>query len=50
MYKWADGTYYEGHSENGNRDGSGKMVYRDSTVTGYWKEEFTAVKGADLAL
>jgi hypothetical protein len=26
----ADGTYYEGHFENGNREGSGKMVYRDS--------------------
>jgi len=43
-YKWADGTYYEGHWVNGKREGSGKMVYPDSTVTGYWKDDIYAGK------
>jgi hypothetical protein len=38
-YKWADGSYYTGMWSKGQRDGKGKMVYRDSTITGYWKED-----------
>jgi hypothetical protein len=35
-YTWANGTYYDGQWKNGKKDGSGKMVYKDSVVTGYW--------------
>jgi hypothetical protein len=38
IYKWADGSYYEGQWKNGLREGIGKMVNMDSVVTGYWKE------------
>jgi hypothetical protein len=38
IYKWANGTYYDGQFKNGMRDGKGKMVYKDSTVNGFWKE------------
>lgn len=38
-YRWAEGTYYEGQWKNGMREGMGKMVYRDSLVTGYWKDD-----------
>ncbi len=38
-YTWASGVYYEGSWKKGLRDGEGKMVYPDSTVTGVWKED-----------
>ena len=38
-YKWANGVIYEGQWKNGMREGQGKMVYPDSVVTGYWKED-----------
>ena len=38
-YKWADGTYFEGHWENGVKEGAGKMVYKDSVISGYWKTD-----------
>jgi hypothetical protein len=38
-YKWANGVYYEGQWKNGFRDGEGKMVYRDSVVSGFWRED-----------
>jgi hypothetical protein len=38
-YKWANGVYYEGEWKNGMREGEGKMVYPDSVVTGFWKED-----------
>ena len=38
IYKWADGTSYEGQWKDGMREGRGKMIYNDSTVNGYWKE------------
>jgi hypothetical protein len=38
-YKWADGSIYEGHWNRGMKDGGGKMVTRDSTYTGFWKED-----------
>jgi hypothetical protein len=38
-YHWADGTSYEGSWKVGMRDGMGKMIYQDSIVEGYWKED-----------
>lgn len=38
-YKWADGTVYEGEWKKGMRTGKGKMIYRDSVINGYWKED-----------
>lgn len=43
-YKWANGTYYEGQWKNGMRNGEGKMVYKDSTTSGIWKEDKFAGK------
>ena len=39
LYRWKDGPYYEGEWVNGLREGKGKMVYSDSTITGYWKND-----------
>jgi hypothetical protein len=39
IYKWADGVYYEGSWKKGMMEGEGKMVYPDSVVTGFWKED-----------
>ena len=39
IYKWADGTYYDGEWQKGMKNGAGKMVYRDSTVSGFWKND-----------
>jgi hypothetical protein len=39
IYKWANGTYFEGQWKNGLKEGFGKMVYKDSSVTGYWKND-----------
>ena len=39
IYKWANGTYFEGQWKNGMKEGFGKMVYPDSVVTGYWKRD-----------
>jgi hypothetical protein len=38
-YKWASGVYFEGEWKEGVRDGNGKMVYSDSTITGIWKQD-----------
>jgi hypothetical protein len=38
-YKWASGIYYEGQWKNGMREGEGKMVYPDSLISGFWKED-----------
>lgn len=38
-YYWADGTWYEGEWKLGLKDGNGKMTYRDSIVTGFWRED-----------
>jgi hypothetical protein len=38
-YRWASGIYYEGGWKDGLREGEGKMVYPDSVVTGFWKED-----------
>jgi len=39
IYTWVNGTYYDGEWNNGLKEGKGKMVYKDSVVTGYWKED-----------
>jgi len=39
IYKWANGTSFEGQWKNGMREGMGKMVYSDSVVTGYWRDD-----------
>jgi hypothetical protein len=39
VYRWADGTFYDGYWKAGFREGVGKMIYPDSTVTGYWKAD-----------
>jgi hypothetical protein len=36
-YKWSNGDYYEGLWEKGKMEGRGKMVYKDSTLTGFWR-------------
>lgn len=38
-YRWADGTFYEGYWKKGLREGAGKMISPDSTLTGYWKAD-----------
>jgi hypothetical protein len=38
-YTKADGTYYEGQWKRGVKEGKGKMVYKDSIVEGYWKDD-----------
>ncbi len=38
-YKWASGVYYEGQWKNGLREGEGRMVFPDSVVEGFWKED-----------
>ena len=39
IYTWADGTSFNGQWKNGMKEGKGKMVYKDSVVTGYWKAD-----------
>lgn len=43
-YKWKDGSYYEGEWVNGLKEGKGRMVYPDSVITGYWKNDRFAGK------
>jgi hypothetical protein len=38
-YAWADGSSYEGRWNKGMKDGGGKMVTKDSTYSGIWKED-----------
>jgi hypothetical protein len=38
-YRWASGIYYEGQWKQGMKEGIGKMVYKDSVTTGYWKAD-----------
>ncbi len=38
-YRWASGVFYQGAWKSGMREGEGKMVYPDSTVTGFWKAD-----------
>lgn len=43
-YRWASGVWYEGEFRNGLREGKGKIVYPDSTITGFWKDDRYAGK------
>ncbi len=38
-YTWTDGSSYEGHWSKGMKDGGGKMITRDSSYTGIWKDD-----------
>jgi hypothetical protein len=42
IYTWADGSRYEGNWVKGLKDGSGRMITRDSTYTGIWKNDVYA--------
>jgi len=44
VYRWADGTFYEGYWKRGLREGAGKMIFPDSTITGFWKADKYAGK------
>jgi hypothetical protein len=37
-YTWASGKYYEGGWQKGIKVGQGKLVDKDSVITGYWKD------------
>jgi hypothetical protein len=37
IYKWANGSIYDGEWKSGLRDGEGKFVKGDSVVAGFWK-------------
>jgi len=37
IYRWADGSYYDGEWKSGMLEGKGRMVKGDSVITGYWK-------------
>jgi hypothetical protein len=39
FYTWANGTYYQGQWKNGLKDGKGKIVSKDSTKEGYWRDD-----------
>ncbi|MBG0859331.1 MAG: hypothetical protein IQL11_07470 [Bacteroidales bacterium] len=38
-YRWAGGVYYEGDWRYGMREGKGRLVTRDSVITGYWRAD-----------
>jgi hypothetical protein len=38
-YTWADGSIFEGHWNKGMKDGGGKMITKDSTYSGIWKDD-----------
>ena len=39
VYKWANGSWYEGEWKSGLRNGQGKFVSGDSVISGYWKAD-----------
>jgi hypothetical protein len=39
VYTWANGTYYQGQWKDGMKEGKGKIVSKDSTLEGYWKND-----------
>ena len=38
VYKWADGSLYDGQWKNGMRNGHGRFVKGDSIAEGFWKD------------
>jgi len=38
-YRWSNGFYYEGQWKDGLREGKGKMVFKDSVIVGFWKND-----------
>jgi hypothetical protein len=39
IYTWSNGSYYDGEWKAGKRNGQGKLVSRDSVLSGYWKTD-----------
>lgn len=39
LYRWEDGSYYEGEWKNGKKDGKGKLVQNSTETTGFWKND-----------
>lgn len=39
LYRWNDGSYYEGEWKDGKKDGKGKLVQDGSEITGFWKND-----------
>jgi hypothetical protein len=39
IYKWADGSWYEGEWKKGMREGQGRLVKKDSVISGYWSAD-----------
>jgi hypothetical protein len=39
IYRWANGSSYDGEWKNGLRDGQGKYVAGDSVAAGFWKAD-----------
>jgi len=39
IYTWSDGSYYDGQWKAGMKEGKGKMIFADSVVTGFWKND-----------
>ncbi len=39
IYKWANGSYYDGEWKAGLRNGEGKYVSGDTVIAGYWKAD-----------
>jgi hypothetical protein len=38
-YKWSNGSYYEGEWKDGLKEGKGKLVSKDTVITGFWKND-----------
>ncbi len=39
LYRWNDGSYYEGEWKDGKKDGKGKLVQDGSEITGFWEND-----------
>lgn len=39
LYRWANGSYYDGEWKGGKRNGQGKLVSGDSVASGFWKAD-----------
>mgnify|MGYP002388643376 FL=1 len=39
LYRWSDGSYYDGEWKDGKKDGRGKLVRDGSEISGFWKND-----------
>jgi hypothetical protein len=39
VYTWADGSFYDGDWKYGLKNGDGRLVKKDSVITGIWKDD-----------